>query len=84
MYNKTDWKWVWNIRRNFVDTLYNEKFEHLVESIIHVLIETYFLKGYSTMPKVKMGEKKLINKTEDHNERLRHEIFVNLLKFSKC
>ena len=36
------------------------------------------------MPKVKMGGKKLTNKTEDRNERLRHEIFVNLLKFSKC
>lgn len=32
--------------------IYTEKFEHLVESII---IETYFIKGYSTMPKVKMG-----------------------------
>lgn len=62
MYNKTDWKWVWNIRWNFVDTLYNEKFEHLVESIIHV-IETYFLKGYSTMPKVKM-ERKKVNKQD--------------------
>jgi len=42
--------------------LYNEKFEHLVESIIHV-IETYFLKGYSTMPKVKMEGKK-VNKQD--------------------
>lgn len=32
--------------------IYTEKFEHLVESII---IETYFIKEYSTMPKVKMG-----------------------------
>jgi len=32
-----------------------KKFEHLVESII---IETYFLKGYSTMPKVNMGGEK--------------------------
>lgn len=62
--------------------IYTEKFEHLVESII---IETYFIKGYSTMPKVKMGGGgKITNETKGPNERLRHEIFVNLLKFSKC